>query len=104
MSFSFHPELERSLEQRIGHQVRDVQDAFSRKGSIAKEIGDYPTLIQEANTVPVLVVPRLEEGTSDYLVRSRKIFSQLLGSPKIPILQPPVGPSDENRLFRSRSL
>ena len=53
----------------MGHQVRDVQDAFNRKGLIAKEIGDYPSLIQEANTVPVLVVPRLEEGTSDYLVK-----------------------------------
>ena len=67
--FGIHSELERSLEQRLGHQVRDVQDAFSRKGLIAKDIGDYPALIQEANTVPVLVVPRLEEGTSDYLVK-----------------------------------
>ncbi|XP_028968530.1 uncharacterized protein LOC100906862 [Galendromus occidentalis] len=60
-------ELERSLGQRVAHQSQDVRDTFSRKGSMSRDIDDYPAIIQEANTVSVLVVPRLEEGTSDYL-------------------------------------
>ncbi|XP_022653231.1 uncharacterized protein LOC111268936 isoform X1 [Varroa jacobsoni] len=84
-------EMERNLEQRLAQLGRESQDrvitvdpshgdsthtthALSGHSSIAgpysdaaEEIGEYSSMIQDANIVPVLVVPRLEEGVSDYM-------------------------------------
>ncbi|OQR72892.1 hypothetical protein BIW11_10091 [Tropilaelaps mercedesae] len=86
-------EMERNLEQRLAHRLgRDPADPATTldmshgeatqaahlsagyggrvKGSLpdtVEEMGEYSSIIQDANTVPVLVVPRLEEGASDYM-------------------------------------
>lgn len=84
-------EMERNLEQRLAHQLGrepsergTTLEAPQGEGTTSshisaghtgatgppdgvEEIGEYPSIIQDANTVPVLVVPRLEEGASDYL-------------------------------------
>lgn len=78
--------MERNLEERLAHQLgREISDRVGISEKIPKEtqftnpianikrppiedIGEFPSLIQQVNTVPVLVVPRLEEGTSDYMV------------------------------------
>lgn len=96
--------MERNLEQRLAQLGRESQDrvitvdpshgdsthtthALSGHSSIvgpysdtAEEIGEYSSMIQDANIVPVLVVPRLEEGVSDYMVSTHryKSVSQLL--------------------------
>lgn len=87
--FIFTSEMERNLEQRLAQLGREAQDRVTTmetsqgdsahaptrhsalsgpSADVAEEMGEYSSVIQDANTVPVLVVPRLEEGASDYMV------------------------------------